>query len=232
LVKGNRYSKRLHLRAHAYAQESPVATGAPYPLNSLVMKRLLVTAAILATASLASAQLIPITSYSYNTSPDGSYPDSGGVELRDGVTQTVVWGGPVNATSESVVPLVGWRFSDPDVTFEFGAPVTIRSVTVWSADSDGAAGVYLPTAITLTAGAFSQSFTVLNPAGAGTVVPIVLDGFEVTASSMQVFAQRDTVGNNWTMLSEVEFSAIPEPSTYALGGGLLALAAAFLRRRR
>jgi hypothetical protein len=83
--------------------------------------------------------------------------------------------------------------------------------------------------VTLTAGAFSRNFLVNDPAGAGSTVAIDFTGFEVTTSTMNVLVQATS---NWVMLSEVQFSAIPEPSTWALLIGAVALAAATLRHRR
>lgn len=199
-------------------------------VSHMTTRRLLALASLLAGAVSAPAALIPITSYTYGTSPSGTYPDSGGVELRDGVTASAAWGaGPIGFAD--VVALVGWQNTNPTVTFNFGSPVTIRSFTAWGADSDGAAGVALPSALTLTTVGFNQSFTVVNPAGAGTTVALSHGGFEVTTSSITLVATRST---QWTMFSEVQFfdTVIPEPSTYAAIAGVAALGLAAFRRRR
>ena len=203
--------------------------------NALRLKNLVNLSPILVATLLLSvaahAQDIPISSYSYNTGPSGSYPDTGGIELRNGVTDTIVWNGSNSPTAGNVAPLVGWQFSNPNITFSLGSAQTIRKVTIWFADSNGAAGVRMPASVTLTAGSFSQNFIVTDPSGAGTTVPVEFTGFEVTSSSMNVLVNQIPSGN-WVMLSEVQFSAIPEPSAWAALAGTLALASTTLRRRR
>jgi hypothetical protein len=129
--------------------------------------------------------------------------------------------------------LVGWQSRNPGVQFNFGAMATISSVTVWAADSDGQAGVALPTLINVRtlSGSFSQDFSITNPVGNGNTVPIELSGFSVTTDALIISATRDPLNNNWTMFSEVEFvSAIPEPTAPAFLVELAGLA--LLRRRR
>ncbi|QYY34442.1 PEP-CTERM sorting domain-containing protein [Ruficoccus sp. ZRK36] len=179
---------------------------------------------------LASAE-IPVLNYSYSTSPSGSYPDSGGTELTDGVDETVAWGSGMTIDGSDAVPLVGWLNNNASITFNFSEEETIRSVTVWAADSDNYAGVGLPATITLsTPGeAFSQTFNVVNPAGNGTTIPLTFSGFSVTTDQFVVSFTR---ASQWTMLSEVEFSDVPEPAHV---GAVLALGALLwvgVRRQR
>ncbi|MBC8011245.1 MAG: hypothetical protein H7067_14255 [Burkholderiales bacterium] len=200
------------------------------------MKRALAfAAAIFAPASLVLADQLPFT-YVYTSSPSGGYPDSGG-ELNDGVANSVAWDGVATITPAHVAPLVGWDGVNPVVTLTFASPVTITSVVAWFADSNGAAAVALPTGITLSDGAgFSQVFGVTDPAGAGSTVPLLLDGFSLTTSTLTLDAQRVTLGGyHWTMASEIQVfgtTAIPEPTTYASALGILALVTVGLRRRR
>lgn len=162
------------------------------------------------------AAILTVSSYSYNTAPHASYPDTGGIELTDGITDTTLWGVP-NPPVIDAGPVVGWFNADPDITFNFDSTVNVNSITLWFADSEGSAGVGLPTSV----GIFENGvidlgdFAVTNPAGSGTTVPITINGLNTTGNSFRIEATRDF---QWTMLSEVQFegAVVPEPSTYAL----------------
>ena len=175
------------------------------------------------------------TSYTYtNGGPHANYPDPGRVELTDGHTFNIAWGGGAPINAGDVVGLSGWDGRAPGIAFAFASTVTITDVTVWAADSDGAAAVYLPTSITLsTPGGFSQVFPVTNPVGSGSTVPIALSGFSVTTNSLTV-SLTPAPANRWTMLSEVEFASnIPEPGqTAVLMAAGSALGACLWRRQR
>jgi hypothetical protein len=169
------------------------------------------------------------TGYGYSVAPSGSYPDSGG-ELTDGITYSMAWGaGPIGY--EDVVNLAGWNNTDTTITFTFAAPVNIGSVSIYFADSNGAAGVGMPDSVTLSdGGAFSQVFPVSDPVGGGSTVESVFGGFNVSTTTLQVSFARHY---QWTMLSEVQFfSAVPEPSSFAAFAGFAALGGALVRRRR
>lgn len=187
----------------------------------------------LAASSSALAQIIPVESYGYNTSPSGSYPDSGGTELTDGVALTIAWGSGVSIGYADVAPLAGWQGGNPDITFYFDGPVTIRSFTAWFADSDGHAGVYLPSSLTLSVpgGGFSQVFSVTNPDGNGSTVPLTFGGFEITTDEIRLSAVNPF---NWVMISEVSFSGtpVPEPANAAGLAGVFASLWALAGRRR
>ena len=174
---------------------------------------------------------VPVVSYNFVVSPTGPfYIDSGG-ELTDGITDTVVWDGTNSPTMAHIEPLVGWQFATPSIVFDFGSVYNVNEVTLWFADSDGHAGVSMPSSVTLSSGAFSQSFTITDPAGAGVMVPVVLSGFSVETSSLSVVAQAGTA-LNWTMLSEAKFSAIPEASSSGALFAGVAIGFALTRRRK
>lgn len=191
----------------------------------------LIFAGAFALAASSFAQTIPVASYSYGTPPDSGYPDSGGTELTDGIDLTLAWGYGISIGYEDVVPLAGWQGYDPNVTFFFDGFVTVGSFTAWFADSNGHAGVYLPTSITLSApGGFSETFLVTDPAGDGSTVPLSFGGFEVFTDRITLTAVNP---HNWVMMSEVSFAGatIPEPAAAA---GLLGVFAGVwtLARRR
>jgi hypothetical protein len=172
-----------------------------------------------------SAATINIDSYTYNVAPDNLYPDSSGNELTDGVDLTGSWGSP---DPFSAAPLVGWLNTNPDLTLNFASTVAIDSVEIWLADSDGVSGVGLPSEITLsTSGGFSQSYSVTNPAGNGSTIPVTISDLNLNTDNLRIQATRV---NQWTMISEVSVASVPEPSSTALLGlGGLSL---ILRRRR
>ena len=186
---------------------------------------------LLAAAVPASAQLVPLTGYTYLRSPSSSYPDSGGTELRDGIDETIAWGGGVSISAAQVAPLVGWLNGNPSLRITWDDATTVRSVILWFADSDGAAGVGLPDSVTLaTDTATLGTFTIADVPGAGSTVPITIGGLSLTEGHLRITANRHF---QWTMLSEVQASTvIPEPAV----AGMLFLAVpaclALLRRRR
>ena len=127
---------------------------------------------------------------------------------------------------------MGWQAS-PTITFTFAAPVTIRSVSIYFADSNGGAGVAMPSDVFFSdGGAFFQPFSVTDPAGGGQTVESVFSGFEVAATSFSVTVLRST---EWVMLSEVQFfdtAPVPEPASGAAIAGATALGFLACRRRR
>lgn len=173
-------------------------------------------------SSLAPAA-ITVAGYSLNPRNSNDYPDSGG-EMTDGITDSRAWSIPATTISfADVVALTGWLNRDPSITFSFSEAVNVRSFTVWAADSDNSAGVGLPSAVNIRTpdNSFTRTFTVnaSDYPGSGFTRPLTFSGFSVTSDELIVTATR---AHQWTMLSEVQFSAIPEPKSGLLCGvGLL-----------
>jgi len=200
----------------------------------LILNRFVVApiaALFLFAVAAAQAQPLTVSSYSYIVNPNGLYPDTGGIELTDGVDQTIAWGSGISINGNDVQPLSGWRNANPAVQFSFDSVVNIGAVRVWAADSDGFAGVFLPLTLTIRTpdSSFSLTHTVVNPAGNGSTVPIDITGFSVGTDKLIVQAAR---GGQWTMFSEVEFTAapVPEPSTTLMTLAGVAGLAAWRRR--
>ena len=148
--------------------------------------------------------------YSYSVSPSGSYPDSGG-ELTDGTASVTAW---PNSTTGAA--FAGWNYTNPTFTLNFSSTEKVNEVRVWAADSDGSAGVALPSSITLsTSDGFSKTFTVSNPSGSGNSVSINLQGFCIITNNITVTVNRDA-SQHWTMISEVQVFG-PGSSTLNLG---------------
>jgi hypothetical protein len=204
------------------------------PLNPAPLHRVVALAAALIAGPASAAQL-SISSYSYSPGPSSIYPDSG-QELTNGITYSAAWTVPsTTITPSQVTQLVGWQNTEPTITLNFAAPVTIREVRAWFADSDNSAGVGVPNSVTLfnTGLGFSETFSITNPPGNGSTVEFIFTGFEVTTNQLRFTFD---AAKQWTMLSEIQVfdtSSIPEPSTYAVAlGGFALVAAAGSRRRR
>jgi len=144
-------------------------------------------------------------SYSYITNPSSSYPDTNFSKLTDGVAVLPAWPNPdVNANANA---LVGWQNVNPSIAFVFSNKVNISTIKVWAADSDGAAGVGLPTQITISnAAGYNRTFVITNPAGSGSTVELTLGGINAISDRFMITA---TPGQPWTMFSEVQFSSWP-----------------------
>ena len=187
----------------------------------------------LSVAATLGATQHPFSGYSYSIAPSGIYPDTGGGELTDGIANGPAWPAPV--VLADVDYLVGWQTTLPTITFTFASAVTINSVSAFFADSDTGAGVSLPATVTIgDAASFSQVFAVTNPAGSGTTVESVFNGFSITTQTLTLSFTLGTA-QQWTMLSEVQAfgtAAVPEPASSGLALGAAALGLVATRRRR
>jgi hypothetical protein len=178
-------------------------------------------------ATQSSAAQIPVASYTHSGSDGGNYRDSTGVELTDGADATTVWGG---SSTIDFGPLVGWLITNPTIQFNFAGTVNVGALEVWFADSNGSAGVAMPSAVTLsTSGGYSQSFPVVDPLGSGATVPVTISGLNISTNNLTLTA---SATQTWTMLSEVRFFAreVPEPAGLMLSVVSI-LAAAMWRSR-
>ncbi len=147
-------------------------------------------------------------------------PLSGGKgDLTDGIIATDNWF--VTEAPPGNGPYVGWYNYDPVITFHWNAATTINSVTFHLDDADNAGGVMAPGSIIVN----GNTYIVPEPPGsapfsftAGAV------GFTGTDLSVTLIRK-----SGWVFLSEGEFNGqanpVPEPETYALMLGGLALLA-------
>ena len=111
------------------------------------------------------------------------------------------------------------------------APVTFDTVTRWHDDANNFGSVGTPLSFTITVGAQSQSFNIIDPA---TDLPFASAltlgaGFAGNTLELQVFRRASGV-----LLSELAFTAAAsEPGSWALmAGGLLGVALRRLRLQR
>lgn len=146
-------------------------------------------------------------------------------DLTDGVIATANW----NVTPG---PYVGWwnaNVPNPQVTFHFDESYDFTRITAHVDDSNGAGGVSLPSKIGVSG---VGEFAINDPVG-GAPIAFVMDVTGLTTNSVTLtFFHR----NQWLMVSEVQFEAIPAavvpvPAALPLlGAGLAALG--LMHRRR
>lgn len=185
------------------------------------------TALVLCAAAPAlHAAIIPVTSYAYTSGPSGSYPDSTGTELTDGVI--------VNNDIVPTGPWVGWDGSIAIATFDLGTLTNIGKIDIaflkW-----GNAAVYAPDFVQFDFSATSD-FAVSTTQTFSTTLDLTHGGlteirshdlsFPTLARYVRLTADHD---RQWLFIGEVTFDSIPTPGAAALLGlgGLIAL-----RRRR
>lgn len=155
-----------------------------------------------------------------NTTLDNAPLTNGLGDLTDGFVSNQNWSVVENIAGTG--PYVGWSELDPTVTFRFGSVSAINQITVYADDADGGGGVSLPDAVRINGTLFDVD---QNMAGREPKA-LVFSGLGLNTDTVDVQFIRS---NRWVFVSEVTFSAVPEPGTIAaLGLGALML----LRRRR
>ena len=156
---------------------------------------------------------------------------SGGTgRLTNGVIPTTDW----NVGSNSA-GWIGWESGEtnganPAVTFNFAGPSTINSISIWYDNSLGTGGVTEPASASIDGSnyAFAPN-TVEGPQN------VTLSGLNISGGSVSV--QFFQGADEWIMIGQVSFngtsgtSAVPEPGTDCLIGGLLAGMLALKGRR-
>lgn len=201
------------------------------------MKNTFSMSVIAAIISSGAAWGAPVTPVSYDmrnggfTYEDGTYTGGTGNpavaysvltdglgELTDGVIATANW-------NVNKVPFVGWqntRVVNPSVTFNFDQSHDFKRITAHFDDSNGAGAVRPPSKIGVSG---VGEFAVDDPAGSAPIA-FVMDVMGLTTNSITLtFFHR----NQWIMVSEVQFEAIPAavvpvPAALPLlGAGLAAL---------
>ena len=146
--------------------------------------------------------------YTYNTSPDGGYPDNGiPNKLIDGTIANCTWGQGCTVNSGQ---FVGWQSGNPSITFNFSSTVEIAAVKIWLADSDGSSGVILPSSAVIDPSGINQTTNISNQSGSSVIGVNVAFNTKIIGRSITVVLNRV---NTWTMLTEIEF--FTESATWA-----------------
>ena len=153
---------------------------------------------------------------------DGAFLIGGLGDLSNGIIPTLNWS--VVEPPAGPGPYVGWLDVNPTLTFHFGAPVSIDTVTFHFDDSaDG--GVAAPISVIVN----GTTYPVANPPGtapfAFTTPSLAFSGADLTMTINR--------GARFTFASEVQFfsSAVPElPAWMSLSIGLVAVSL-YLRRK-
>lgn len=157
------------------------------------IKKLGVTLLPFVTACSIQAITISPTSYSFDISPSGSYSDSTGMELIDGVDGSDPW-------NTSISPWVGWQRTNPTITFLFDSVVTINTVSI-EVQGNGAGAIYRPSSVQIGSGAEAVAFAV---ADIRTPAVLYLDfNGSWTGSSLAV---KLNYRSEWIFVDEVKFS--------------------------
>ena len=208
-------------------------------------------AVVLASASMAGAAPIAVTSYdmpngngqasggSYNywdlsysgagaKTTDGAALSGGTGDLTDGVVASNFWFNVENGAGTG--PYVGWyapATPNPVITFNFGGAPVITGIDI-HVDNSWQGGVYAPASILVDG--VAQLFTVPAPGSIGT---ISLTGLNLTGNSHTI--QFGQAFGGWTFVSEISFfgetGAVPEPASWAMMIAGFGLAGAAMRRR-
>jgi MYXO-CTERM domain-containing protein len=166
---------------------------------------------------------------------------SGGTgDLTDGVVASQNWASVENVAGQG--PYVGWhRGAVPVVSidFFFGGWVDIDSLAIHADDSNGMGSVSLPASVQLSWDGGSSAFDVQDPA---TSSPLWLTFSDLGITGVSSVNLQLTYRTWWVFVDEVRFdgamstrqtrtTAIPEPSTLALGAVALATLVGARRRR-
>lgn len=158
------------------------------------------------------------------TTTDRAALSGGHGDLTDGVIATQNWFQVEDAAGNG--PYVGWRDTDPTIVFHFAESLQFTSITVHADDSDGNGGVFAPRGITIGGDFYSFDDPVGSAPNAFTVSGLFLSGQDIPVTI------HNRTSGGWTFVSEVTFAAVPEPGTWALAFGGLAMVAGWQRRSR
>lgn len=154
-----------------------------------------------------------------NTSVDYAQLSGGTGDLTDGVIAGNNW--PIDN-----LKYVGWRNTNPSITFNFAQSYAFNSVTVYFDDSNGSGGVMPPASIA----ALGQTLAI-DDLASGTPYSVTMSLGGTTTDQIVLDITRK---NQWIMVSEVTFDAEVAPVPVPASGLLMlaALGGLAARRRR
>jgi hypothetical protein len=157
-----------------------------------------------------------------NKTTDGA-PLTGGVgALTNGVITNLPWNQVENL--QGTGPYVGWITIDPTITFHLANVVSYQGLDVY-VDNSGIGGVSAPSAVTVSDGVHSHTFTIPNPGFNPTPIDLSLNlgSLGLTGNTVSVTLVRNTNPTDfpWVFAQEFAFSgvtgaSVPEPASVVL----------------
>lgn len=153
---------------------------------------------------------------------DGAILSNGLGDLTNGVLASGSW---FSVEGASGGPYVGWLDLNPTISFSFGQPVLIDSVTFHFDDSD-AGGVDAPSSVIIN----SINYPVIDPAGSAPFL-FTVNGVNFSGTTLPITINRT---GRFTFVSEISFgSPVPDIAAWkGLAMGIAALGLAGWHRRR
>lgn len=158
------------------------------------------------------------------TSTGGAALSGGRGDLTDGLYATQNWFDAESASGTG--PYVGWRDKDPTIVFHFGESLQFSSITLHADDANGQGGVFAPGGITIG----GDTYTFDDPVGSAPNT-FTVNGLFLSGGDIPVTIHR-RAGATWVFVSEVTFTAVPEPGSWALALGGMGIVAGGRRLRR
>jgi hypothetical protein len=201
---------------------------------NIVREGLILSALVLSLfwSSSGGAQSVIPTSYvatpAEGTNQGGAYNyyDDTGNKLTDGIYGVNDWS--ANLGNGPAYEWVGWRFTDPVITFQFSAPVTINQMGI-DFNLNQSASILLPSTVTIGGTEFTVDPNAIPDDTRGT---LYFNGNWIGSSLTVDLTDCNT--SDWIFVDEITFSdvAVPEPSVCVLLAGGFGLLVLCQRRRK
>ena len=202
----------------------------------LVREGLILSVLVLLGFRNSPAGATPLVPTSYTATPGegitqgGTYDyfDDTGRQLIDGIYGVNDWS--ANLGNGNAYEWVGWRFADPQITFQFSGPVTISQVGIdFNRTEESTAFIFLPGTVSIG----STDFTVAPDAIPNDTRGTVFFNGSWSGTTLTIDLAHSNP-NTWIFVDEITFDGVvvPEPSVFMLLIGGLGMLALLLGRTR